>query len=192
VIFLGACAADGPPPFQGGGEVAVYSAVIDAALFSPWGRDTVRLVHGRPTSIMLLEQIQEQNPGPDEAGRSREWLKEEMPSLPPLLAEAFAAGSFQSRPLPTTIATRVSSERGSLDDFRRHNRAYSRWGRLIERISPTAWVGVGPVIFASDSANALVEVSTYRGSFEASGILVWLQGTTDGWVIEGYALRWIS
>lgn len=190
---LFACAGEETPVADSTGALDVYEFIVDAALFSSWGRDTVRLAPRRPVRIQLLSESIERAPSADAAARSRQWLREEMPELPDALVEIYVSNTFQPTAISTDLKTQVLLTLRSPDEFPALiRRPYSRWRDLASFLRPTAYVALGPVMFVPDSTEALVEVSTFRGPMDASAILVWLRQSDDGWSIAGYTIAWIS
>jgi hypothetical protein len=173
LALLGACADSEPRP-----ESEVYEAVLEAALFSVWGIDTVRFVPQRPQALILIDSIGHIPRGwPEDM---RPWLQERMPSLPSEIVEAYVLDTIPRRPAPPAIRTPVPTARLS-NPFGPSGEPLT--GEVIE---------LGHIFFGRDST-ALIQLSRWGpGIYDSWGFLFQLRRINGSWQVVDYFQSWES
>jgi hypothetical protein len=164
-------------------DEAIYEAAIDAALFSLWGLDTVGFAEEAPVAIAVLDVVEHSLPAGD-SEHVRRWLLDTMPSIPPVLIEAYVTRVVAPRPLPNDIAAQAPVLRRPLSAFERLDPIEAPpWQGVLDRPGPVAWISLGPVFFTADGTTALVEISSHRGPLNGFRLLLslraWLQWLAD-------------
>jgi hypothetical protein len=194
LVALTGCRPGIVPLPKGRDARAVYSAVIDAALFQDSVRREFDFNRGEPPQqIELVGTVAPMMVDSSRADSARAWLQREIPNLPLSLVDGYRPNT-DTIPLTEEIVARVPITRVSLRQFREQAmRPRPAWQLLLQRTHPApARLTLSRVVFSADSLAALIEISGYRGPMDAAGYVVWLECDASGWHVRGQALRWIS
>ncbi len=187
VLALQACRGSVPLAARDG--AGVYAAILDASLFSQWGR-AAQLADHRPWGIYLVNAVSQRHW--DSTARSQEWLRTAIPRLPVSLIAAFAAQPQGPVIIASAPSARVPITLLAPEAFSAKQARGSALGIWLFRLArPVAFVQLSDIAWSPDRSEALVEISTFQGGF-ACGVIAWLHWGPNGWRIAGSTLSWIT
>ena len=172
-------------------SAAVYSAVIDAALFDTTTRDAFDI---RPSWRPDELRVPERGHGltANDTIDSRASLRRELAGLPESLLSGYPVLP-DSAVLLESIVARVPVVFLPDEQFRRELRKIDRAAPILAPFrSQALHLTLSPVLFSTDSTSAVVEIASYRAPLDASGHIVWLTHTSSGWVIRAHFMNWVS